>query len=263
MYENALFLIFTAWAVVFALMSFLWLIGKVIRNYSIVDMGWGLCISTAAIIYFVLGDGYPVRKAIFAFMATVWGWRLSYFILVTRVLTGHEDPRYSAFRTEYGEKVDRKFFTNVFQFQGALGTALSLPFIFPALNASTAIHPLEIFGLVFFAISVLGESISDSQLADFKLNPLNRGKVCDVGLWRYSRHPNYFFEWSVWVSFGLVSLASPWGWIGLLSPIVMFLLLTQITGIPLNEEGQLKSKGQAYREYRERTSSFFPWFPKK
>ncbi|EPG72448.1 PF06966 family protein [Leptospira fainei serovar Hurstbridge str. BUT 6] len=263
MYENALFLIFTAWAVVFALMSVLWLLGKIFHNYSIVDMGWGLCISTAAIIYFILGDGYPVRKAIFAFMATVWGWRLSYFILVTRVLTGHEDPRYTAFRTEYGEKVDRKFFTNVFQFQGILGIALSLPFIFPALNASMIIHPLEIFGLVFFAVSVLGESIADSQLADFKLDPLNRGKVCDAGLWKFSRHPNYFFEWLVWVSFGLVSLASPWGWIGLLSPIVMFLLLTQVTGIPLNEEGQLKSKGDAYREYQEKTSSFFPWFPKK
>ncbi len=262
MYEKALSMIFTAWVVVFFLMSGLWFIGKIIRNYAIVDMGWGLCISTIAIVYFILGDAFAVRKAIFAFMAAVWGWRLSYFIFTTRVMAGHEDPRYAAFRKDYGDKVDRKFFTNVFQFQGILGLVLSLPFLFPALNPSIQTYPLEIFGLVIFTIGILGESIADFQLSEFKTNPSNQGKVCDTGLWKYSRHPNYFFEWLIWVSFGLVSLASPWGWIGLLSPLVMYILLTQVTGIPLNEIGQLKSKGNLYEVYRRKTSSFFPWFPK-
>lgn len=263
MYEKALSMVFTAWVVVFFLMSVLWLIGKLIRNYAIVDLGWGLCISTVAIIYFLLGDAFSVRKAIFAFMATVWGWRLSYFIFTTRVLSGHEDARYAAFRKDYGDQVDRKFFTNVFQFQGILGTLLSLPFLFPAMNSSIVISPLEIVGLLVFVIGVIGESVADFQLAEFKTDPKNRGKVCDTGLWKYSRHPNYFFEWVIWISFGLVSLASPWGWIGLLSPAVMYILLTQITGIPLNELGQLKSKGVLYEEYKTRTSAFFPWFPKK
>ncbi|EPG65866.1 DUF1295 domain-containing protein [Leptospira wolffii] len=262
MYEKALSMILTAWVVVFFLMSLLWLIGKFIRNYAIVDLGWGLCISTVAIVYFLLGDAFSTRKAIFAFMATVWGWRLSYFIFTTRVLSGHEDPRYAAFRKDYGNQVDRKFFTNVFQFQGILGTALSLPFLFPALNPTVETHPLEVIGLAVFAIGILGESAADFQLAEFKSEKSNEGKVCDTGLWRYSRHPNYFFEWVIWISFGLVSLASPWGWLGLLSPLTMYLLLTKITGIPLNEAGQLKSKGRLYEEYRSKTSAFFPWFPK-
>lgn len=263
MYEKAVSLMFSAWVVIFFLMSLLWLIGKLIKNYSIVDVGWGLCISTVAIVYFILGDAFSVRKAIFTFMATVWGWRLSYFIFTTRVLTGHEDARYTEFRKEYGDQADRKFFTNVFQFQGILGTILSLPFLFPALNPSIQTHALEIIGLCVFIIGLWGESVADFQLAEFKLDPANKGKVCDAGLWKYSRHPNYFFEWIIWISFGLVSLASPWGWIGLISPLVMFILLTKITGIPLNEIGQLKSKGNLYLEYKSRTSAFFPWFPKK
>ncbi|TGK01780.1 DUF1295 domain-containing protein [Leptospira langatensis] len=263
MYEKALSLMFTAWVVVFFLMSLLWLIGKIIHNYAIVDVGWGLCISTIAIVYFLLGDAYSVRKAIFAFMATVWGWRLSYFIFTTRVLSGHEDARYAAFRKDYGDKVDIKFFTNVFQFQGVLGVLLSLPFLFPALNPSVVTEPLEIVGLILFTLGLLGESVADFQLAEFKADPTNQGKVCDEGLWKYSRHPNYFFEWIIWISFGLVSLASPWGWIGLISPFIMYILLTKITGVPLNEVGQLRSKGRLYEEYKSKTSSFFPWFPKK
>lgn len=263
MYENALFLMLIAWALVFVLMSLLWLVGRVLGNYAIVDLGWGLCISSAAIVYFILGTGDPIHKTVFAFMATVWGWRLSYFILTTRILTGHEDRRYTAFRKEYGDRVHRKFFTNVFQFQGLLGTVLSLPFVFPALNPSGTIHPLEILGLSLFAVGIVGESVADFQLSEFKRMPENLQKVCDTGLWKYSRHPNYFFEWVIWVSFGLVSLASPWGWIGLVSPIVMFVLLTQVTGIPLNEQGQLELKGEAYLEYSRKTSAFVPWFPKE
>ncbi|PJZ70794.1 hypothetical protein CH373_07735 [Leptospira perolatii] len=258
MYEKALFLLFVAYVVVFSLMTILWLIGKLIHNYSIVDVGWGLSISTAVIIYFILGDGFSVRKGVFAFMACLWGWRLSYFIFTTRVLTGHEDSRYAAFRNEYGEKVDRKFFTNVFQFQGALAVILSVPFLFPALNPDVNFLTLEIISLAIFFVGLLGESVADFQLAEFKLDGDNKGKVCDIGWWRYSRHPNYFFEWVIWISFGIFSLASPWGWIGLLSPLLMLILLTKISGIPLNELGQLKSKGKAYEEYRRRTSSFVP-----
>lgn len=251
-----------AWGFVFILMTVLWWIGKKAKNYSIVDVGWGLCISTAAIVYYSLGDGFPLRAAQITAIVAFWGWRLSYFILVTRVFKGHEDARYTAFRADYGDKVDRKFFTNIFQFQGILAVLLSLPFVFPNLNDNPNTNDFEVAGLILFTLSVIGESWADFQLNEFKKNPDNRGKVCNTGLWKYSRHPNYFFEWLIWVAFGIFSLGSPYGWIGLLSPIVMFVLLTKLTGVPLNEVGQLKTKGDAYREYIARTNAFFPWFPK-
>ncbi|RHX84012.1 DUF1295 domain-containing protein [Leptospira stimsonii] len=262
MFLQIITLMLSAWAVVIVLMTVLWWFGKRANNYAIVDVGWGLCISTAAIVYYWLGDGFPLRTAQITAIVAFWGWRLSLFILITRVVSGHEDPRYTAFRAEYGDQVDRKFFTNIFQFQGILAVLLSIPFVFPNINDNPNTNSFEIFGIVFFIISVLGEAWADFQLNEFKKNSENKGKVCDVGLWRYSRHPNYFFEWLIWISFALFALGSPYGWIGLISPIVMYILLTKVTGVPLNEVGQLKSKGELYQEYIRKTSAFFPWFPK-
>ncbi|TGK32592.1 DUF1295 domain-containing protein [Leptospira gomenensis] len=260
---RTIFFMVSAWAVVSVLMTILWWIGKRSGNYSIVDVGWGLCISAAAVVYYNLSDGYPLRSAWITALVAIWGWRLSLFILVTRAFSGHEDPRYTAFRAEYGDQVDRKFFVNVFQLQGILAVLLSLPFVFPNLNDNPNDNPFETAGILLFVLSLLGESIADFQLNEFRKKTENKGKVCDVGLWRYSRHPNYFFEWLIWVAFGIYSLGSPYGWLGLLSPIAMFVLLTKVTGIPLNEVGQLKSKGELYREYARKTNAFFPWFPKK
>jgi steroid 5-alpha reductase family enzyme len=95
-----------------------------------------------------------------------------------------------------------------------------------------------------------------------KKNPENKGKNCEVGLWYYSRHPNYFFEWLIWVSYGLVSLASPYGYIGLISPVLMYILLTKFSGVPMSEELALKKRGDVFREYQRTTSAFFPWFKK-
>ncbi|UOG54682.1 DUF1295 domain-containing protein [Leptospira noguchii] len=251
----------SAWVFIIVLMTILWRVGKKINNYSIVDVGWGLSISTAAIVYFWLGDGFVLRAAQITSIVAFWGWRLSLFILVTRVFKGHEDARYTSFRDEYGEKVDQKFFTNVFQLQGFLALLLSQIFLFPNMNDNPNINDFEIVGLIFFVFAVLGESLADFQLSEFKKNS-NKQQVCNIGLWKYSRHPNYFFEWLVWVSFGIYSLGSPYGWVGLISPIVMFILLTKVTGIPLNEKGQIKSKGDTYLEYIRKTNAFFPWFPK-
>ncbi|XDD52323.1 DUF1295 domain-containing protein [Leptospira sp. WS92.C1] len=255
-------LMLVAWAVVIILMTALWWLGKRAGNYTIVDVGWGLCISTAAIVYNMIGEGFLLRSAQITIMVAFWGWRLSLFILFTRVFSGHEDPRYTAFRENYGNKVDLRFFTNIFQLQGLLAVLLSIPFIFPNLNENPNINHYEVIGIALFILGVLGESLADFQLSEFKKKPENKGQVCETGLWRYSRHPNYFFEWVIWVAFGIFALGSPYGWIGLISPIVMFILLTKVTGVPLNEVGQLKTKGELYRDYSRKTSVFFPWFPK-
>ncbi|MCE9502067.1 MAG: DUF1295 domain-containing protein, partial [Leptospira sp.] len=170
------------------------------------------------------------------------------------------DKRYRAFRSDYGNSVDRKFFTNVFQLQGILGVILSLPFLFACMNAETHIHPVEYSAFVLFLFSLFGEYLADKQLHRFKSDPANKGKVCDVGLWSMSRHPNYFFEWLIWISFALVAIASPFGFIGILSPVLMYIFLTRISGVKMTEEFAVKSRGESYLRYQKTTNAFFPWF---
>ncbi len=116
--------------------------------------------------------------------------------------------------------------------------------------------------MILFIVAFLGEIVADAQLAAFKRNPACAGKVCNAGLWRYSRHPNYFFEWLIWVAFFLYALGSPHGWAGFISPLLMLIFLTKVTGIPPAEAQSLKSRGDAYREYQRRTSAFVPWLPR-
>ena len=124
-------------------------------------------------------------------------------------------------------------------------------------------HGSEWFGFILWLVALGGETLADRQLAGFKADPSNRGKVCRTGLWRSSRHPNYFFEWLVWVSLFVVALPAPWGWITIFAPALMLFFLLRVTGIPYTEQQSLRSKGDAYRAYQRTTNAFFPWFPKK
>ena len=121
---------------------------------------------------------------------------------------------------------------------------------------------MEWAAAVLWLLALAGESLADRQLATFKRDPAKVGRVCDVGLWRYSRHPNYFFEWLVWVAYALFALPAAWGWLSVLSPLLILCLLLRVTGIPLNEAQAVRSKGDAYRRYQAATSAFIPWFPR-
>jgi steroid 5-alpha reductase family enzyme len=123
------------------------------------------------------------------------------------------------------------------------------------------IEELETAGAWTFLVAFLGELAADWQLSRFKSDPKNKGKVCNVGLWRYSRHPNYFFEWLIWVSFALVASSAQYGYWGFLSPALILYFLLRVSGIPATEEQALRSKGDAYRRYQKSTSAFVPWFP--
>ena len=120
----------------------------------------------------------------------------------------------------------------------------------------------EIWGIFLWLTGVVGESAADLQLEAFQRDPANQGKVCQTGLWRVSRHPNYFFEGLVWVGFCLFAMPADWGALGIISPLLMYTLLLKVSGIPLAEAEALRSKGDAYREYQNTTSAFIPWFPK-
>ena len=150
-----------------------------------------------------------------------------------------------------------------FQLQAVLIVLLSIPFLIVCLNDRPGISLLEWLGAVVWLIAVAGESLADRQLKQFRLRPENNGRICQIGLWNYSRHPNYFFEWLVWVGFFVFALGSPLGYVAVYCPVLMLFFLLRVTGIPLTEELSVKSKGDAYREYQRTTSAFVPWFKKK
>lgn len=144
-----------------------------------------------------------------------------------------------------------------------LDLALSLPFLLVCLNVRAPLGVFEKLGVAIWLLGILGEAVADAQLAAFKKNPANKGKTYRTGLWCYSRHPNYFCEWTIWMGYAVFALGSPWGWLGLFSPALILYFLLRLTGIPATEAQAVRSRSDEYREYQRTTSAFIPWIPKK
>jgi len=248
--------------IVGAMMLALWAVHLLIRNAAIVDVGWAAGLAVLAAFYAYAGPGYSARKYAIAAMAAVWGVRLSTYLLFARVIGHAEEGRYVQLRAEWKTRVPLRFLF-FFEFQGLLDVVLSLPFLLACLDRNAPLGWLEKLGGAIWIIGMAGEVMADAQLDRFKKNPTNKGKTCRTGLWRYSRHPNYFFEWVVWMGYAVFALASPWGWLGLISPALILYFLLGLTGIPATEAQALRSRGADYREYQQSTSAFVPWFPGK
>jgi steroid 5-alpha reductase family enzyme len=139
---------------------------------------------------------------------------------------------------------------------------LAIPFLAAACNPEPGIGPLEWAAAALWTLAMAGEGTADAQLNRFKSDSSNKGRTCQVGLWRYSRHPNYFFEWLIWMAFALFALASPGGWCGLLSPVLILYFVLRVTGIPATEAQAIRTRGEEYRRYQQTTSAFVPWFRK-
>jgi steroid 5-alpha reductase family enzyme len=249
-------------AAVAALMLVLWLIHLPLRNASVVDPGWAGGLALLAVIYAAMCGGYPARAWLIAGMAVVWGLRLSLYLLFTRVIGHPEEGRYVQLRREWGGNLALKFLA-FFEFQALLCVVLSGPFLLAALNARPELSWFEYAAAILWSIAMIGEVTADSQLNAFKKDAANRGKTCQAGLWHYSRHPNYFFEWLIWVAYAVFALGSPYGYAAFFSPALMLFFLYRVTGIPATEAQALRSRGEEYRRYQETTSEFIPWFPKK
>ncbi len=259
---SAPLLVLVALGALCALFALLYLVCRRLDNYGFVDVAWAYAFAPVAAFYAAAGPGWLPRRLLVAGLAVAWSLRLGTHLL-RRVAAHHpvEDGRYVQLRRDWAGVFAPKMF-GFFQLQAASVVLLAVPFVFPAVNAAPGFHPLELAGAALWVVALAGEALADAQLAAFKRDPANRGQVCAVGLWRYSRHPNYFFEWLVWVAFFLLALGSPLGWIAAVAPASILYLLLRVTGIPLNEEQSVRSKGDAYRRYQRTTSAFVPWFPR-
>ncbi len=244
------------------IMLLVWLWAHKIKNAGVVDIFWSYNFPVIAIILVLLAPGFETRKLLICAMVIMAGVRLGTYLAIR--ITKHldvEEGRYQQLRREWAPNPERKFFF-FFQFQAISNVLLAIPFFVITLNKDPQLSAFEYIGAGLWLISVLGEAIADAQLAAFKKKPANKGKVCDTGLWGYSRHPNYFFQWLMWVSYFVFALASPYGYLAIISPAIILYLLLKITGIPATEEQSLRSKGEAFKKYQQKTSAFIPWFKK-
>jgi steroid 5-alpha reductase family enzyme len=249
--------------VAMVMMAIVWAICKKLNNAGFVDVAWSYGFAVVVLIYAAIGKGDPVRTGVITVMAVLWSLRLGTYLLI-RVARHHphEDPRYAALRESFPQRPWLMFF-GFFLLQGLLIGILSAPFAIAIANPAPGLGPWEIAGIAVWVIGFSGEIAADAQLKRFRQDPANRGRVCDTGLWRYSRHPNYFFEWVIWIAWFLMAMGSPGGWLALIGPLVMGHFLVNVTGIPPAEAQALKSRGDAYRAYQAATSAFIPWFPKR
>jgi steroid 5-alpha reductase family enzyme len=245
-----------------ALMVVVWLISLVLRDASIVDIAWGAGFVVVAWTAFVVADGTEARRWLMALMVSAWGLRLSGY-LAWRNLGKGEDYRYQAMRRHWGSRFPIVSLFTVFLLQGVLMFVVSLPVQIAQISGGPeSLTWVDFVGLGIFAVGLTFEAVGDWQLARFKSDPANQGKVMDRGLWRYTRHPNYFGDFVVWWGLFIVAMARPelaWTAIG---PIVMSILLLRVSGVTLLERN-LKRRRPGYEEYIRRTSSFFPLPPKR
>jgi steroid 5-alpha reductase family enzyme len=238
-----------------------WVISLVRKDASIVDIMWGAGFVVVAWVAFAMGDGYEGRKWLITLLASAWGLRLSIYLFARNAGKG-EDYRYQAMRRRWGSRFPIVSLVTVFALQGVLMWVISLPLQVAQLSGTPG--SLTVFDYLGGGIWLVGfafESIGDLQLSRFKKDPANAGKVMDRGLWRYTRHPNYFGDAVLWWGLFIIAAAEPANLLVIFSPIVMTVLLTRVSGVPLLEKSLVKRR-EGYEAYIARTSSFIPMPPK-
>lgn len=248
--------------IILIMMTLLWVVSLKIRNVSIVDLFWGLGFVVSGVFYFLKAEGLEARKILILVLVTIWGLRLSGYLTWRNKGKG-EDFRYRKFRKDYGE--NRYWWISYFQvflLQGVLMWLISAPLLGAQVGGQEKnLGWLDVVGLSFWLIGFMFEAGGDYQLARFKSDPGNQGKVLDTGFWRYTRHPNYFGDASVWWGYAFFSMAAG-SYLPVLGSLLMTALIIKVSGVAMLEK-TLKIKKPQYADYEKRTSSFFPWFPKK
>jgi steroid 5-alpha reductase family enzyme len=245
----------------FIVATLVYFIARKVGLMAIVDTIWTAGLGLSALFYYVLADLETVRSWVVLMTILLWSLRLSCHLFKDRVFAGREDPRYEMLAARWGGRAPLKFF---FLFLAQI--VFIAIFLWPvtiAMEAPGLWRWTDTLALAIAVIAVLGETTADRQLAAFRSDPRNKGGVCKEGLWRYSRHPNYFFEWLYWFAYVAFAIGSEVAWLAWLGPVAMFIFLRFLTGVPYAERSSLKSRGEAYCRYQSTTNAFFPWIPRK
>lgn len=247
-----------------AIMSGAWLVWRGTRNSGWVDTIWtfglGVVGCVGALTPWLLFGGITERQALVAWLIAIWSLRLGAHIAL-RTVGIIDDPRYAKLIRDWGDNASRQMFW-LLQKQALVSIPLALAMTLAAFNPSPGLGAQDFLGVVVLMVGIGGEAAADFQLRHFRSDPKNRDRICDAGLWSWSRHPNYFFEWFGWLAYPLFAIAFgggyPWGFIALAGPLCMYWLLVHVSGIPPLEAHMLERRVGAFRAYQARTNAFFP-----
>lgn len=246
-----------------AVMSLAWAVVMASGRSGWVDAIWSFAIGLAGIAAALvpLDAGAPTaRQVAVAVLAAIWSLRLGLHIM-QRTLRGGDDPRYAKLREDWGERYRSQLFLFL-QIQAAVAFLLALSILVAAHNPAPGWRIGDGLGALLLVVAIVGEGVADRQLRRFRFDPANRGRVCDVGLWGVSRHPNYFFQWLGWLAYAVIAIdpagGYAWGWFALSGPLLMYGLLVHVSGIPPLEAHMLRSRGEAFRAYQQRVNAFWP-----
>jgi steroid 5-alpha reductase family enzyme len=247
------------------IMAIAWWVQQTTGNSGWVDAFWscgvGAVATTAALVPLEHGPWSGARQITVAALAAAWSLRLGWHIILRSRASG-DDPRYRKLIDAWQSDASRRMFWFL-QSQAAVGVVLALSIALAAHNPHPGPRLQDVGGALILVLAIVGEAAADRQLRRFKADPANRGAICDVGLWRWSRHPNYFFEWLAWLAYPVIAIDfsgdNPWGWLALLAPACMYWVLVHVSGIPPLEDHMLRSRGDAFRAYRRGTRAFFPF----
>lgn len=244
-----------------AIMAFAWALARSTGKSGWIDAIWSFSVGAGSVIAVVLADATWQRRSAILILILLWSLRLGFHIAKRSARHG-EDPRYAKLLQEWGESASSRLFWFL-QIQAFAALILVLAVYIAAVSRSGFPYVWDIIAIAIIAIALAGEALSDAQLAQFRRTPEAKTEVCETGLWAYSRHPNYFFEWLFWCAWPLLGItASPWSWLSLLAPIQMYWLLVHVSGIPPLEEYMLKSRGEKFRALQRRVNAFFPGWGK-
>jgi steroid 5-alpha reductase family enzyme len=261
MIEHRWQLFLLGWAAAASLLGLLYLVQRRTGDATSVDAGWASALVLLACLDAALGPGDLSHRVLIATLAGLENLRVA--LVVVRRLGKGEDPRYRELRARWRARGREQLtFAIFYQAQAAVAVIPSTAFLLASFNRQRGLEPIEWAGAALWLVAVLLEHVSDRQLERFKAEPANRGKTMRSGLWRYSRHPNYFFQTLTWLAYALIAVAAPWGWIAFVAPALILYLVLFVTGVPPAEEQALKNRGEDYRRYQRETSVFVPWFPK-
>ena len=239
-----------------------WCVQRFHQNAVYADLGFCLLFGVVSIVLASILQGDPLRKGLLAGMGASYAFRLAWHLFVHRIYGKFEDARYQTLRRKMGSWATLGFFV-YFQGQAIAVVIFFIPLFVLMINPYPPFALSEILGMMLWLVAIAGEALADYQLRQFRQNPKNIGVTCRHGLWRYSRHPNYFFEGLVWCSYVVMAIGIPYAWFTVIGPVVMIGALLKVSGIPFAEAQALATRGDDYREYQRATSVFIPWFPKK